>query len=168
MSHLIVTSLSKNYSENWVLCKSHVLCWRVPIASFPSVCSLIAVDWGVVTWFKAAPGNVSTQGPFIIPRCVKFLWDSKRPLPALTARFLISSSLTSGVSPADQSWKPTGLPGHHQRGGSGWDLRHHRALRPVQVRHPHPEDRQQLQGLHVRCLASPTSYIWQQGANKCK
>lgn len=67
----------------------------------------------------------------------------------------------SGVSPTDQSRKPAGLPGHHQCGGSGWDLRHHRALRPVQVRHPYPEDRQQLQGLHVRCFTAPASYVRQ-------
>lgn len=123
-----------------------------------------------VRWRSSKPplAMFPSRDPSLSHQCtsVKFLWDPQRPPPALTARFLISRSLTSGVSPTDQSWKPTGLSGHHQRGGPGRDLRHHRALRPVQVRYPHPEDRQQLQSLHVRCFTPSASHIWQSGADK--
>lgn len=137
---------------------------RLPLRNFPSVC----VDglpsnhlMGMRLRSSKPPLEMfPSRDPSLSRLCtsVKFLWESNRPLPALTTGFVISSSLTSGISPTDQSWKPTGLPGHHQRGGFGWDLRHHWALRPVQVWYPHPEDRQQLQGLHVRCFTPPASY----------
>lgn len=103
-----------------------------------------------------------SRDPSLSHHCtsVKFLRDGFDAVMFGGRGGLISSSLTSGVSPADQSGKPAGLPGHHQCGGSGRDLRHHRALRPVQVRHPHPEDWQQLQGLHVRCSVPLVPPAW--------
>lgn len=118
----------------------------LPLRNFLSVCvdSLQSNHCMGIRWRSSKPllEMFPSRDPSLSRLCtsVKFLWDSNRPLPALTEGFVISSSLTS-LSPTDQSWKPTGLPGHHQRGGIGWDLCHHRALCPVQVWHPHPEDR---------------------------
>lgn len=127
--------------------------------SVSTVCSLITWwEWGDVV--QSHPWLCFHPGTLHYPTSIQ-VWNSCGILSGHRQLwlhvFLISSSLTSGVSPTDQSWKPTGLPGHHQRGGSGRDLRHYRALCPVQVRYPHPENRQQLQGLHVRCFTPPAS-----------
>lgn len=137
------------------LCNSHVVCW-VATPSFPLSRCLQSNHFIGVRWRSSKPplAMFPSRDCSLSRLCtrLKFLWDSEQPLPTLTAHVVISSSLMCGVSPTDQSWKPTGLSGHHQRGGFGRYIRHHWGLHPVEVRHPHPEDRQQLQGLHVRFL----------------
>lgn len=158
-SHLIVACFSKGYL--WVLCKSCVLCWHSPITSFPHrlclcynrfvVMVVVVVVWG---WGNVFHSHLWQCFRPDLPHypSIPRVWNSCGVLSVDVAEIVISRSLMNITPPlpTDQNWKPAGLPGHHQRGGLGRDVRHHRALCAVQVRHPHPEDWQQLQGLHVR------------------
>lgn len=46
--------------------------------------------------------------------------------------------------------EPVRLPGPGQRRRGGEHVLHNRAVHRLPLRHPHPEDRNQLQGFHVR------------------
>lgn len=87
------------YPYTCVLCNSHVLCLH-----FLSACvySLQSNHFMGVRWRSSKPplAMFPSRDCSLSRLCtrLKFLWDSKQPLPTLTAHFVIGSSFTCGVS----------------------------------------------------------------------
>lgn len=112
------------------------------------ICSGLGWSGELLSLNHTVPALSSAPSMWVLTDIVLFRcrdYFSSQSIPVLLA--LVTFSPDFGNQ--GQSWEPARLPGYGQHSSHGKNLCHHRAIHWLQVWHPNPENRHQLQGLHV-------------------